>query len=59
MTLHDEPKGVLMDVASYGEPRRAALLLRLVAQGEADARAGRIVPQAKIFADLRRQLTRR
>ena len=59
ITQHGEPKGVLMDVASYEELRRATLLLRLVAQGEADARAGRTVPQAKVFADLRRRLTRK
>ena len=59
ITQHGEPKGVLMDIASYEELRRATLLLRLVAQGEADARAGRTVPQAKVFADLRRRLRRK
>jgi hypothetical protein len=33
--------------------RDATLLLRLVAQGEADARKGRTVPQANVFKSLR------
>jgi prevent-host-death family protein len=59
ITQSGEPKGVLMDVASYRELRDAALLLRLLAQGEADARAGRTVPQERVFASLRRRLARR
>ena len=45
ITQSGEPKGVVMDFESYQELRRATLLLRLVAQGEADSRAGRIVQQ--------------
>jgi prevent-host-death family protein len=59
ITQHGEPKGVLMDVASYEELRRATLLLRLVAQGEADVRAARTVPQSKVFADLERRFRRK
>ena len=41
ITQSGEPKGVLMDFASYQELREATLLRRLVAQGEADVRDGR------------------
>lgn len=59
ITQSGEPKGVLMDFASYQELRQATLLLRLVAQGEADAREGRTVPQEQVFKALRRRLAKR
>ncbi|MCM3877902.1 MAG: type II toxin-antitoxin system Phd/YefM family antitoxin [Thermoanaerobaculia bacterium] len=59
ITQSGEPKGVLMDFDSFQEMRRAMLLLKLVAQGEADVRAGRVVPQAEVFARLRRRLARK
>ena len=59
ITQSGEPKGVLMDFASYQELRQATLLLRLVAQGEADVREGRTVPQEKVFKSLRARLGRK
>jgi prevent-host-death family protein len=59
ITQSGEPKGVLMDFASYEELRRATLLLRLLAQGEADVRRGRTVAQERVFADARARLSRR
>lgn len=59
ITQSGEPRGVLMDFASYQELRQAALLLRLIAQGEADVREGRTVPQVQVFKSLRRRLARR
>lgn len=58
ITQSGEPKGVLMDFDSFQELREATLLLKLVAQGEADVRAGRVVPQAEVFSRLRRRLRR-
>jgi prevent-host-death family protein len=58
ITQSVEPKGVLMDFESFQELRQATLLLKLVAQGEADMRAGRVVPQAEVFSRLRRRLHR-
>lgn len=52
-------KGPRPRLASYQDLRQATLLLRLLAQGEADARAGRVVPQARIFKDLRARLAKR
>jgi prevent-host-death family protein len=53
ITQSGEPKGVLMDFASYQELRQAALLLRLLAQGESDVREGRTEPQERVFKSLR------
>lgn len=58
ITQSGEPKGVLMDFDSFQELREATLLLKLVAQGEADVREGRVVPQAEVFSRLRRRLRR-
>ncbi len=52
ITQNGEPRGVLLDVASYQELRDAVLLLKLVAQGEADVQAGRTVPQEDLFTAL-------
>ena len=53
ITQSGEPKGVLMDFASYQELRQATLLLRLLAQGEAEVRQGRSVPEERVQASLR------
>ncbi len=58
ITQSGEPKGVLMDIVSYQELRQATLLLRLVAQGEADVHEKRHVPQERVFKTLRRRLAR-
>jgi len=59
ITQSGEPRGVLMDFASYQELRRATLLLRLIAQAEAEGREGRTVPQAEVFKSLRKRLAGR
>ncbi|MGZ5429640.1 MAG: type II toxin-antitoxin system Phd/YefM family antitoxin [Thermoanaerobaculia bacterium] len=58
ITQSGEPKGVLMDFDSFQELREATLLLKLVAQGEAEVRAGRIVPQSDVFARAKERLRR-
>ena len=59
ITQSGEPKGVLMDFTSYQELRQATLLLRLLAQGEADVREGRTVRQERVFRTLRARLAKR
>ena len=59
ITQSGEPKGVLMDFASYQELRQATLLLRLLAQGEAEVRQGRTVPEERVFKPLRAGLAKR
>ena len=56
ITQSGEPKGVLLDFSSYTELRQATLLLKLLAQGEADVRAQRTVPQDQVFSELRSRL---
>jgi prevent-host-death family protein len=58
ITQNGEPRGVLLDVESYQELKDATLLLKLLAQGEADVRAGRTKPQDEVFAGLRTRLGR-
>jgi prevent-host-death family protein len=58
ITQSGEPKGVLMDFDSFQELREATLLLKLVAQGEGDVRAGRVVPQSDVFARAKERLRR-
>jgi len=59
ITQNGEPRGVLLDYGTYEEMRRATLLLKLLAQGEADGRGGRTVGQKEVFAEARRRLRRR
>lgn len=58
ITQNGEPRGVLLDVESYQELKDAILLLKMIAQGEADIRAGRTKPQREVFAGLRAHLGR-
>lgn len=58
ITQNGEPRGVLLDVRTYEELRRATLLFKLLAQGEADARDGRTRSQREVFAEAKRRLRR-
>ena len=59
ITQSGEPRAVLVDVDTYQQLRDGALLLKMIAQGEADARAGRLTPQDEVFRDLRSRLARK
>jgi prevent-host-death family protein len=59
ITQSGAPKGVLMDFVSYQELRQATLLLRLLAQGEADVRQGRAAPQEEVFKAVRARLAKK
>jgi prevent-host-death family protein len=59
ITQSGEPKGVLMDFESYQELRQATLLLRVLAQSEAEGRRGRTLPQDRVFAELRKRIGKR
>ncbi|HEX4963169.1 MAG TPA: type II toxin-antitoxin system Phd/YefM family antitoxin [Thermoanaerobaculia bacterium] len=45
-----ETQAVLMDIESYDRWRSALALLKIIAQGEADVAAGRLVSQDEAFA---------
>ena len=49
VTQNGEAKAVVMGVAQYTEWRRALVLLKLLAQGEADIASKRVVDQAEAF----------
>ena len=59
ITQSGEPKGVLLDFQTYEELKEATLLLKLIAQGEADIRARRTLPQDEVFAEVRTRLSSR
>ena len=59
ITQSGEPRGVLVDVTTYQGLRDGTLLLELIAQGEADTRAGRLTSQDEVFKALRARLARK
>ena len=59
ITQNGEARAVLLDPESYEQMRRAIGLLKLVAQGEADAQAGRTVAAAEVFMRLRKTINAR
>ncbi|MDE2291483.1 MAG: type II toxin-antitoxin system Phd/YefM family antitoxin [Elusimicrobia bacterium] len=56
ITQNGEPKAVLQDAESYERMRSALAMLKLLAQGEADYKAGRHVPLREAFARVRGSL---
>lgn len=58
ITQKGEAKAVLQDPESYESMRAALAMLKLLAQGEADIRAGRLRPHDEVFAGLREKLGR-
>ena len=59
ITQNGEPRAVLQDRESYERMRRAIGMLKLLAQGEEDVRAGRTVPQREVFRQTRKHLNAR
>jgi prevent-host-death family protein len=58
ITQNGQARAVLQDTESYERMRCAIGLLKLLAQGEDDVRAGRTVPQETVFAGLHKALAR-
>ena len=56
--LDGEARAVLMDAESYDRWRSAAALLKIIAQGEADVAAGRLVSQDEAFERAARVIDR-
>lgn len=59
ITQNGEPQGVLLDVASYQSLKDTSLMLKLIALGEDEERAGQTVPQDEVFAEARERLATR
>jgi prevent-host-death family protein len=49
VTQNGEARAVVMGVEQYDEWKRTLALLKLIAQGEADVSAGRMVKQGEVF----------
>jgi prevent-host-death family protein len=58
IVIDGEARAVLMDVESYDRWRSAAALLKIIAQGEADVAAGRLVSQEEAFERAARAIDR-
>lgn len=53
ITQNGEAKAVLQDVASFEETQETLALLKILALGQQDVRAGRVRPVAGVVARLR------
>ena len=53
ITQNGEAKAVIQDIASYEETRETLALLKILALGMQDIKAGRVKPAAKVVAGLR------
>jgi prevent-host-death family protein len=58
ITQSGKPKAVLIDLESYEELRKATMVRKLIAQGEADVRARRTISQNEVFKTVRARLIR-
>ncbi len=56
ITQNGEPKAVLQDPKSYENMRNALGLLKLIAQSEEEIKKGKTIPQAEVFANLKKKL---
>lgn len=56
ITQNGDAKGVLLDVESYRQLKNSVLMLKILALGEADLRAGRTVSQEEAFRHLEERL---
>ena len=58
ITQNGANTAVIVDHESYQRTRQALAMLKLIAMGEQDIAKGRTVPQAEVFASLKRDLKR-
>jgi len=56
ITQNGEPRAVLQDPESYEKMRNAIGILKLISEGEADVRQGRVKSQQEVFDDLKKGL---
>ena len=52
ITQNGEPRAVLQDPKSYEDMRNAIGILKLISQGEADIRNGKVKSQEDVFKDI-------
>jgi prevent-host-death family protein len=56
ITQNGEPRAVLQDPKSYENMRNAIGILKLISEGEADIREGRVRSQEDVFNDIESSL---
>ncbi len=56
ITQNGEPRAVLQDPVSYENMRNAIGLMKLISQGEADVRSGRVQSHEEVFGYLEHAL---
>jgi len=56
ITQNGEPRAILQDPKSYENMRNAIGILKLISEGEADIREGRIKPQEDVFDEIENAL---
>ncbi len=59
ITQDGEPRAVIQDPESFESARKALALMKLLAQGEADARGGAVVANDEVFSTLKARLRRK
>ncbi len=59
ITQDGRPRAVLQAAETFEQTRDALGLLKLIAQGEEDVRAGRVTPQDQVFERLTAKLSKR
>ncbi len=53
LTQNGRASAVVQSYETFQRQQQALLMLKLLAQGEADIAAGRLIPQEEVFAKLR------
>ena len=56
LTQNGSATAVVQDYASYHELKEALAMMKLMVQGEADIRAGRLAPQAQMFTRIKERV---
>lgn len=59
LTQNGTATAVVQDYESYQRLQDAMAMMKLMVQGEADAKEARTTPQNRVFSDLRKQLDSR
>ncbi len=59
ITVNGEAKAILQDLRSYEETQETLALLKVLAMGEREVRAGKVVPVKKAFAEIRANIKKR
>ena len=55
LTQNGRASAVVQSYEAFQRQQQALLMLKLLAQGEADIAAGHLIPQEEVFATLRKQ----